>query len=537
MNGFSFIKVLLPILGAVTFFSFSSAEKLVILHTNDTHSTIDLLPDGTGGILQRKAIFDSVRNVEKNVITVDAGDVVQGTLYFKYFKGDVEYPLLNMTGYDYRILGNHEFDNGMEPLASYYRQLNSIPLSANYDFSGTVLDGVFKEYDIKVIDGKKIGFFGINIEPVGIISNKNIEVAFKDPLITANEMASYLKNKENCDLVIAVTHIGYSKINDKATDVDIAESSEDIDIIIGGHTHTLIDPDNPDEYPSLIPNKNGDNVRIVQVGKQGIYIGKLSIDLEDLPNIKGENIVYELIPVTNRFPADSLDKNMMAYLAPFKESVDKANNIVIAKSRYELPKERLGGLANLTADIGYAIGKEFVDSLRNIGIDIPEIDMSLMNVGGIRHHMAQGNITEGQILATYPFSNRIVIIGLKGSDFVDAMKVSALKGGEAVSSNVRVVTDNSGNLIRVVINDKEIDPEKEYVLVTIDYVAQGNDDLVSIANHRKIWEADEEVSASILRWIRNQNSLGLEIAPDCTPRFVIDVSEQDVFTGKSVEKP
>ena len=123
MKKIIFRGLLLPLLGAAAFFGVACAERLVILHTNDTHSSIDPLEDGTSGILQRKAIFDSVRNVEKNVVTVDAGDVVQGTLYFKYFNGDVEYPLMNMMKYDVRILGNHEFDNGIEDIAKYYKDI------------------------------------------------------------------------------------------------------------------------------------------------------------------------------------------------------------------------------------------------------------------------------------------------------------------------------------------------------------------------------------------------------------------------------
>ena len=146
------IKILLPILGAVAFNYTGNAEKIVILHTNDTHSTIDVLPDGTGGVLQRKAIIDSVRNAEKNVILVDAGDIVQGTLYFKYFNGDVEYPVMEMMGYDIRVLGNHEFDNGMESLAGYYKTMNGKPLSSNYDFTGTELEGIFQPYLIREIN-------------------------------------------------------------------------------------------------------------------------------------------------------------------------------------------------------------------------------------------------------------------------------------------------------------------------------------------------------------------------------------------------
>ncbi|MCH5235157.1 MAG: bifunctional metallophosphatase/5'-nucleotidase [Muribaculaceae bacterium] len=514
-------KALLPLLGAAAFCGATSAEKLVILHTNDTHSTIDPLPDGTGGVLQRKAIIDSVKNAEKNVILVDAGDVVQGTTYFKYFKGDVEYPLMDMMGYDLRVLGNHEFDNGMESLAKYYKAAKGVPLSANYDFTGTELEGVFQPYAIREIDGKKIGFIGINIDPASIIAQKNIAGEFKEVIPVANELAAKLKHEEGCDLVVVVSHIGYVSGNAKTSDIDLAESSSDIDLIIGGHSHTLIDPDNPEETPSLIGNTDGKPVRVVQTGKQGRYLGKLTIDLDQLPLASGEMVDYELIPVTNRFPQEILDARMIEFIRPFRETVDSINNVVIGYSAYELAKERTGGLPNLTADISYHYGKSLVDSLQSVGVDVPDVDLSIMNVGGIRHHMPIGEITEGQILSTYPFSNHIVIIGVKGSDIIEAMRVSAAKGGEAVSDNVRVVTDSVGNLVRVVIDEKEMDPDKEYIVSTIDYIAEGNDDLVSLANNRKFWEDDVEVSVPILMWIKNRQKLGLKVAPDQGSRFVV----------------
>lgn len=520
------LTFLSSLLISVTFGGVVLADKLILLHTNDTHSTIDPLADGTGGVLQRKAIIDSVRNAEKNVILIDAGDVVQGTTYFKYFHGDVEYPLMDMMGYDIRVLGNHEFDNGMESLSSYYKLTTGIPLSANYDFSGTELEGVFQPYVIKEIDGKKIGFIGINIDPTSIIAQKNISGEFKEVIPVANEVASKLKNEEGCDMVVAITHIGYPSANGKTSDIDLAEGSKDIDLIIGGHSHTLIDPKHPEDSPSLISNANGKPVRIVQTGKQGKFLGKLTIDLEDLPLKSGESVDYELIPVTDRFPDEILDSQMIEFLKPFREAVDSINNVVIAYSEYELEKTRTGGLANLTADIAFQCGKAVVDSLRATGYDIPDLDLAIMNVGGIRHHMSAGKVTEGQILSTYPFSNHMVLAGIKGADIIEAMRVSTAKGGEAVSANIRVVADPKGNLKRVVIDGKEMNPEKEYIVCTIDYIAEGNDDLVSLANHRKIWESDVEISVPILMWIKNQNRLGMKLAPDQGSRFVVDVADQ-----------
>ena len=516
------IKALLPIMGAVAFSCGLNAERLVILHTNDTHSTIDPLPDGTGGVLQRKAIIDSVKRAEKNVILVDAGDVVQGTLYFKYFNGDVEYPLMDMMGYDIRVLGNHEFDNGMQNLADHYKKTKGVPLSANYDFTGTELQGIFQPYVIRQIDGKKIGFIGINIDPASIISQKNFNGKYKDVIPVANEIAGKLKKEAGCDMVVVVSHIGYDKVNDKPSDIELAEASENIDLIIGGHTHTFVDPSHPESTPSLFNNLNGKPVRVVQTGKQGRYLGKLTVDLDKLPLSGGDMIKYELIPVTDRFPERMLDKKMKEFIQPYRAGVDSVNNVVIAYSEYDLDKTKTGGLANLTADMGFKIGREIADSLRKKNPDFPMVDMAIMNVGGIRHQMPKGPITEGQILSTYPFSNRLVIVGIKGADIIEAMKVSAAKGGEAVSENVRVVTDGEGNLLRVIINGKEMDPTQEYIVATIDYVAEGNDDLVSLANHRKIWVSDEEVAVPILKWIKDQQRLGLTIAPDQTSRFVVE---------------
>lgn len=517
--------VLLTGLAALCFSMQAAAEKLVILHTNDTHSTIDVDKDGRGGILQRKAIIDSVRRAEKNVITVDAGDMVQGSLYFKYFRGDVEYPLMNMIGYDIRILGNHEFDNGMDDLAERYKDVTAIPLSSNYDFSGTVLDGIFKPYTIKKVGGKKIGFFGINVNPESLISKNNIDVKFSEVIPAANEMASFLKNKKKCDLVIALTHIGYEVENEKTTDVQMIEASSDIDIVIGGHSHTLIDPAHPEKFPSLVANNEGRFVRVGQTGKYGKYIGKMTVDLDNLKKgkVDGSTIAYELIPVTDRFPAEQLDAQMLSFLLPYRLAVDSVSNRVIGHSVYDMTAgERTGGLANLTADITHMYLTHKADSLRAAGYDIGRLDMSLMNVGGIRQDMPMGRITEGQILSTYPFSNHFVIIELLGKDIIETLGVAAKKGGEGISYNVRVVTDADRNLLRVVIDGEEMDPEKRYLFGTINYAAEGNDDMRSLANHRLIWTDETEVAAPVLRWFENQYELGLPVAPDLNPRFVIE---------------
>lgn len=494
-----------------------SAEKIVILHTNDTHSAIDPDVTGAGGVLQRKAVIDSVRKAEKNVITVDAGDMVQGSLYFKFFNGDVEYPLMNMTGYDIRVLGNHEFDNGLKELAKFYKNVKSDRLSANYDFSETPLKGMFEPYVIKKIGGKKIGFFGINVNPDGLIAKSNYEgLKFKDILKTANETADMLRNEKKCDVVVMVSHIGVSNKDSGTTDYDVARASHNIDIIIGGHSHTLILPENKGKFPSVVKNADGRDVLVTQTGKYGKYVGEVTIDTDRLGH--GDPFEYKLIPVTDRFPQEKLDKKMVEFLKPYRHKVDSVNNNVIAHALYDLNSDNPnGGYANWTADYARWYGNLKLDSL---GMSRPVI--GLMNIGGVRQNMRKGDVTEGEMLATFPFGNRMVLKEVSGQDFIDAMKVAAGRGGECVSENVRVVLNPDKTVEHVVVDGEIMDPAKTYTICTIDYLAEGNDQLSSLKRGRLLWSDDVIMSVPVLRYVKYINSLGLPIAPDPTGRFVID---------------
>lgn len=521
------ISILCLLLAA--FIGPATAENLVILHTNDTHSSIDPDENGIGGVLQRKAIIDSVRKAEKNVLLIDAGDVVQGSLYFKFFRGDVEYPVMNMLGYDIQILGNHEFDNGLKELADHYKTLKADRLSANYDFSGTPLDGIFSPYVIKEIGGKKIGFIGINVDPANLISKKNIEgVKFHDIIATANTTAAFLKKDKKCDMVVVVSHIGYTPDSPgKVTDVDLAKASRNIDIIIGGHSHTVVSPGSSGTYPSLVRNAAGKPVLIAQTGKYGRNLGYIKINLDSIGD--SSRYDYRLIPVNGRFPEASLDKKLEAFIAPYRQKVDSVNQRPISWSLYDLDSDNPnGGYANWTADYARYVGQHVLDSIHadDPSSGLPErLDIGLMNVGGIRKNMKKGVVTEGQILSTFPFANKMTVLEIKGSDFIDAMKVAAYRGGEGVSENIRVVVNPVDKTVeRVVIDGDEMDPDKIYTLSTIDYVAEGNDDLTSIAKGKVIWKDEYDMAAPLMRYVIHQTELGLPIAPDPGGRFVDKIS-------------
>lgn len=493
------------------------AEDLVILTTNDTHSNIESNPDGTAGVLPRKAIIDSVRKAEKNVLLIDAGDMVQGSLYFNFFRGDVEYPLFNKMGYDIRILGNHEFDNGLKELAEHWKETTADALASNYDFSDTPANGIFKPYAIKKVDGKKIGLIGINIDPTSIISDYNYKgMKWEDPIKAANKWAVYLKDKKKCDLVVAVTHIGYTTDVDKPTDIDLARSSKDIDIIIGGHSHSFVDPKTPDTTPYWIKNAVGKPVLVTQTGKYGKNIGYIKIDLDDLEE---HDYDYEWIPVTDRFPASKLDRNIIDFLKPYKAVVDSINHNPIGWSDVDMDNSS-NAYANWTADFGRVMAQHIADSINAAGGSIPEIDLAVMNRGGIRQPMRKGVITEGEMLSTFPFSNVLQIVSMKGSDIIETMKQAAAKGGEAVSSEIRVSMDKNGNVENVVYGYDEIDPDKDYTVATIDYVSQGNDGLFGMKNHRMLWSDANKLSSRVIEYIRKQTSLGVPVTSDPSPRFL-----------------
>ncbi len=501
----------------------AKANELVILHTNDTHSLIDPDENGAGGVLQRKAIIDSVRKAEKNVILVDAGDIVQGTLYFKFFTGDVEYPLMNMMGYDIQIPGNHEFDNGIEQMAGHYKTLKAERLSANYKVDGTPLEGLLKPYTIKKINGKKIAFIGLNTDPSSLIMKSNYEgMEYVDPIATANELASALKREKKADLVVAITHIGAVKENDKPIDYELAASSHDIDIIIGGHSHTVITPNNASEkYPSIVKNADGRPVMIAQTGKYGKKLGYIKIDLDQLESTTPADYDQQLIEITDRFPVSALDSKMNAFIEPYRKQLEVVNNHVVGRSDADMDANaRTGAYVNWTADFAKWYGDIKSDSLRNAGLDFPPaVDMAMMNVGGIRHSMKKGDITEGQMLSTFPFSNHIVIQKIKGKDFAEAMKVAASKGGESISREVMVLTDGK-EVAQILINGEPLDPEREYYLATIDYLAWGNDDFTSLANGEIIWGDEPEMSAAVLRRIKELTDKGIAVNGDPRPRFV-----------------
>lgn len=259
----------------------SGVKKLTILHTNDVHSRIEPFPmdgsrnQGLGGVARRAALLKKIRAAEPNVLLLDAGDIFQGTPYFNLYGGELEIKLMSEMGYDAATMGNHDFDNGLD---GFYKQLPhaSFPiLVSNYDFSGTVLHQSVLPYKIFRKGGLKIGVFGIGIELDGLVGAKNYgDTIYLPPVQKANEISAMLKNEQQCDLVICLSHLGYKYSDNKVSDQTLAAENEHIDLIIGGHTHTFMD------RPQDVKNKAGKITTINQVGFAGINLGRIDYYFE-----------------------------------------------------------------------------------------------------------------------------------------------------------------------------------------------------------------------------------------------------------------
>jgi 5'-nucleotidase len=261
--------------------------KITLLHTNDTHSHIDPFPvqdpkfPGMGGFARRAAIIKEIRKEEKNVLLFDAGDVFQGSPYFNYYNGEVEFKLMSEMRYDAVTIGNHEFDNGLENFAQQMQYANFPFICSNYDFSDTPLNGKTIPYKIIEIEGVKIGVFGLGIELQGLVLEWAYgNTKYIDPTVKAAEMSYLLKKKNNCDLVICLSHLGFSYQDRTISDIALAKQSKNIDVIIGGHTHTFLDK------PVIFRNSDGKEVIIAQVGWGGVKLGRIDFYLQEKNKLK-----------------------------------------------------------------------------------------------------------------------------------------------------------------------------------------------------------------------------------------------------------
>lgn len=248
------------------------AQELTILHFNDTHSHIDPQRSGEykgrGGVIEQAACIDSIRCAEgkRNVLLLHAGDFSQGTSYFTELGGNIEIDVLNALGFDVVTLGNHEFDNGIEELARRLKNLRPEVVCANYDFTGTALEGLVKPYTVVRRAGKKIAVIGLLTDIMSVVDREIAEeLSYEDPVEVVNRLAAFLKDEKGCDMVICLSHLGYME------DKDLASKTRNVDLVVGGHSHTLL------HKKQMVRDLDGEDVVVVQNWKWGLNLGHLKV--------------------------------------------------------------------------------------------------------------------------------------------------------------------------------------------------------------------------------------------------------------------
>ena len=262
--------------------SAQQTKELFILQTSDTHSRIEPINPhaadkyaGMGGTVRRATFLKEYRAEHPDALLFDCGDISQGTPYYNLFRGEVEVKMMNLMGYDAMTIGNHEFDFGLENMARLFRMANFPVVCANYDVSGTVLEGLVKPYTILKRNGLKIGVFGLAPKMEGLVQADKCEgVVYKEPIAVAQEVVDVLRNKEQCDVVICLSHLGIRSNNGDSDEKLVAET-HGIDAILGGHSHTFM------QKPAFYMNADGQSIPVLHTGRSGIYVGEMKLTLNE----------------------------------------------------------------------------------------------------------------------------------------------------------------------------------------------------------------------------------------------------------------
>lgn len=494
--------------------------ELLIVHTNDTHSQIDPATTTTGiegGVVERASLLELMRKSDPELLYLDAGDMVQGSPYFNIWNGKVEVEAMNLQGLIATTFGNHEFDNGLAYLDTMLTQADFPILSCNYDCTGTVLEPHIKKHLIVECKGVKIGITGVTANPDKLVFDKNWKgITYLDPSEAANKEAAILR-QEGCDIVILLSHVGYSK-SDTIGDRYIASHSHDIDLIIGGHTHTNL------ENGVKVLNADGKPVILTQTGGKANPIGEIKIYTSTTNKRKNGRWAYSIdsVECTKLHPADydltGLGQEATKLITPYRDNLQEKMNIIVGHTETDLfrfrPQSPLGNFIS--------------DAMREIASEIygHKIDVAVMNIGGIRNDIEKGDITLGDLFRILPFENTVSIIELKGRDLEAIVHAVEFKKLEAFSGLQITLEQQEGKYkaTRILVGGEPIDPEKIYYVTTINYLAEGNDSMDAMKNAIKNTDTGILIRDAIHDYIKSLTTKGETINVSIDDR-VIEIGE------------
>lgn len=485
----------------------SECDQIVILFTNDLHSQIEPLdPDsqynaGKGGVARIKVLVDSVKAAEKAVIVADAGDFVQGSFYFTCLDGDVEMAVQKEIGYDIRTIGNHEFDKKIPGLAHMLSLNDVMTVSSNYDFSATVVSENVRPSVLLERGGRKIGFIGLGPRLSGLVDPKSCEgVIYSYPWEDADRLAAELK-KQGAEMVIALSHLGYNATSTaKYYDRGFAMATENIDFIIGGHSHTFL------TKADYATNLAGTEVPIVQTGSRGIYLGYMKIDFTRTGRSRYS---YRLIPVNSRLDS-RIDPAFDSMLAGWAEDLGMQMNEVLGycprTMRKGVPQGLLG---NWAADALVEICRETFGTAP---------DLAICNNGGLRTELTPGDVRRKDIYAVFPFDNRLCLLELQGTVLLQMFDDIAAYNGEPVSADVSLRIKDK-KVESVTVGGMEIVPDKTYRVCTIDYLS--NSDHYHLGRYISREDSEEFVYDLVCDYVKRLTEEGKKVESQIDGRITV----------------
>ncbi|MFA5317803.1 MAG: 5'-nucleotidase C-terminal domain-containing protein [Dehalococcoidales bacterium] len=439
----------------------SSTDSLIILHTNDTHAHLDSIP-------RRAGIIEQIRSSlpDDNLLLLDAGDVFAGTPYFTLYQGQADLWFMEYLGYDAMCLGNHEFDKGPGVLADFVSNADFPILCANFDFSGEAsLAGKVKPWVIVEKGGEEYGIFGLTTRETREISAPGDNIAINSYPDAARDAVAELSDR-GIDKIIALTHLGWE------ADLKLAREVEGIDIIIGGHSHTV-----PDTYPALIAEDDTPTL-VVQAGASGEYLGQLNISFNEAGVVQSWENSW-LFTIDENITEDIA---CAARLAEYHQPIEELMNTVIGKTTIDLDGERENVRTGET-NLGNLITDAMLVKAKSAGASI-----AILNGGSIRASIPAGDVTLGQMIAALPFDNYLVVANLTGDQLKTALENGVSQVEEVAgrfpqvaglrftwNANAEAGSRVTGVEIKTPDGYQPIEPSAVYSVVTNDFIYGGGD--------------------------------------------------------------
>ena len=494
-----------------------SRFSLRILHTNDHHAHLEPTKYGDrllGGIARRRTLIDQIRAESKTnqepLLLLDAGDIFQGTLYFNEYLGQADLDFYNALNYDASTIGNHEFDRGQQVLADFIAKAKFPIISANIDIAPeSPLYGKVRPWHVLDMQGEKIGMFGLTTPDTAILASVGDGVKFTDPIAAAKASVSSLK-KQGINKIVAITHIGFEN------DVTLARKVPDIDIIIGGHSHTSVGniPNANHPYPLVEKNGTKEPVLVVTDWEWGKYLGDLSVSFDRTGKLIAWAGKPHAIDASIKPNPEFADK-LKAYAAPIETLRQK----IIGKSLVVLDGDRVKlrtsetALGNLIADA--ILAKTKVD----------QVQVVLINAGGIRNGFPLGDITMGNVLEALPFGNTITRVELTGKQLIEALEsgVSMVEQGEGrfpQVAGIRFVWDSKlpagKRVTKVEVKDASgkfqlLNSNQVYKVATNNFLASGGDGYRVFAEGKNLLETGYLLSDAIAEYLSASSPLQIKI--------------------------